>query len=336
MKKVLTTKRAIEEMSGEADLVCIIEQNNQTIHTRLIDNFINVKYESSHVIEKKLSNLAHKICDEIVHTISRKPGIAQSKIAYVSKVNNIPQIFLIDYDGENRIQVTDTPWEKDFPKFLSDNNLCFLSYFQNNPSIVMPNFETDRENQFLSYPGLNAFIDISAADSKIVFVSSKDGNPEIYLAFDGNIKRLTNFSGIDTHPCFSPDGNYIVFSSDRSGKPQVYIMNVNGAGLRRISYGFDYAVSPVWSPDGNFICFLARVGGLFQIVLYDVKNKTSVLLPVEGVWSESVSWAPDSRHIAFTRKQNFRSSVWILDVFTGEMRQLTKDNQDCYSPAWSR
>jgi len=329
----------IKDLTEKSEFVCIVRLlNQQMIEVKLVDSDNSERLKKVYPISTLPADNAHSACDDIVYYLTGRQPIAKTKIAYVSGGSGSSQIFIVDYDGENKIQITDSPCIKDFPKFLSDDKLTYISYKTGYPSVVLFDLANKQEMPIFSFPGINAFVDFSKVNSEMVVVLSKDGNPEIYLAaLDGNIlRRLTYSSGIDTSPCFSPDGRYIVFSSDRSGRPQIYIMDRNGAGIRRISYGYDYAVAPVWSPDGKYICYLIRTQGIFQMVIYDTGSKKSSLLPVKIGWSESVSWAPDSRHIVFTRRQNYKCSIWIVDVFTGELRQLTGDKENCYSPAWSQ
>jgi TolB protein len=65
---------------------------------------------------------------------------------------------------------------------------------------------------------------LSPDGSRIAFVSTTDGNSEIYLMnSDGtNYIRITRDPAIDSCPRWSPDGRRIIFSSDRSGKVAVY------------------------------------------------------------------------------------------------------------------
>ena len=53
--------------------------------------------------------------------------------------------------------------------------------------------------------------------TKIAFMSSRDGNPEIYVMnADGSGQtRLTNNPGMDARPSWSRNGDFIVFTSTR-------------------------------------------------------------------------------------------------------------------------
>ena len=85
--------------------------------------------------------------------------------------------------------------------------------------------------------------------AKIVFQSSRDGQPEIYVMnSDGTGQtRLTNNSAWDTAPAWSPDGTMILFTSLRDGpmSPALYVMNADGSSQTRLTDGSD----GVWRPD---------------------------------------------------------------------------------------
>ena len=76
------------------------------------------------------------------------------------------------------------------------------------------------------------------ANTKIAFVSTRDGNHEIYVMnADGtNLINLTNHpTAADQHPSWSPDGRKIAFHSYRDGNSEIYVMNADGANPIRLT-----------------------------------------------------------------------------------------------------
>jgi Tol biopolymer transport system component len=95
-------------------------------------------------------------------------------------------------------------------------------------------------------------------NGKIAFMSTRDGNWEIYVMnADGtNPTRLTNNDDLDQDPDWSPDGEKIVFISDRDGNTEIYVMNADGTGQTRLTNTRSFELAPVWSPDGTKIAFI--------------------------------------------------------------------------------
>jgi hypothetical protein len=73
---------------------------------------------------------------------------------------------------------------------------------------------------------------------QLAFISTTDGNPEIYVInSDGTGRtRLTNNASQDVAPVWSPDGQWIAFLSERAGNNQwaVYAIRPDGTGERKL------------------------------------------------------------------------------------------------------
>lgn len=89
---------------------------------------------------------------------------------------------------------------------------------------------------------------VSPDGSRICFVSTRDGNEEIYVMnADGSGEtRLTSAASADRSPTFSPDGRRIVFVSDRLHVPdpanpakprnfEIFVMNADGSSPARLT-----------------------------------------------------------------------------------------------------
>jgi Tol biopolymer transport system component len=95
----------------------------------------------------------------------------------------------------------------------------------------------------------------------LVFVSDRDGNPDLYLmSADGCRQvRLTTDPAPDWSPRWSPDGSWLAFYGLRDGSCNVWVMKADGTGLKQVT---SLAVTKrpeahglTWSPDGGQIVF---------------------------------------------------------------------------------
>ncbi len=100
------------------------------------------------------------------------------------------------------------------------------------------------------------------ATDEIFFVSSRDGNAEIYsMKPDGSsLQRLTDNSSTEHCVKVNVAGTKVGFVSDRSGNSQVWTMNVDGSGQTQVTtsgtlagqYG-TYGGMFDWTPDGKIL-----------------------------------------------------------------------------------
>ena len=106
--------------------------------------------------------------------------------------------------------------------------------------------------QLTHEPGYDAECSYSPDGGTILFVSDRDGDPDIYrMDADGsNVRQLTNQPGYDGGPFFSPDGRFIAYRTDRLEKEQlqIHVMRADGSDDIAITSGQGVRWAPYWHP----------------------------------------------------------------------------------------
>ncbi|MCY4554854.1 MAG: FG-GAP-like repeat-containing protein [Chloroflexi bacterium] len=180
------------------------------------------------------------------------------------------------------------------------------------------------------------FLDTS--DSRIVFSSDRGGDFEIYsmLPDGSDLKRLTNNSGYDDMPAWSPDGKKIAFVSDRHGSPEIYVMNADGSRARRLTEdnGPDNAL-PTWSPDGSRIAYSSERDGNREIYVMDADGSNPVNLTNDPGYDSSPAWSPDGQRILFNSRRDGNLEIYVMDAHGSNQVRLTRNATSDEFPAWS-
>jgi TolB protein len=281
----------------------------------------------------------HRLADDIIQRLTGEKGIATSRMAFVSNATGTKEIYVMDYDGENRKRITRDNTIAMYPDwFPNDHELVYTRVEGNRWETRRIDVGSGESGRITRFPGLNSFAAVSPRGDEILLTLSRDGNPEIYrVRVDGtDPRRLTYSRSTESSPCWSPDGRRLAFVSDRSGSPQVYIMGAGGGAEERITYEGSYNTSPDWSPEGDLIAYTSRIEGVFQICTVNVETKEVIRLTTGGGQKEDPSWAPDSRHLAYSMKSGGKSDIYMLDIYELVPVRLTGGAGDYLSPAWSR
>ncbi len=273
-----------------------------------------------------------------------RSGIAQTQIAYVSSKGGNKEIWAMDYDGANQHQLTHLKSISLTPRWSPDATriafTCYVPYRGvTSAQICIYSTDSDRLISFPRYRGSNSSPAWTPDGQQIAFMSSQNGDPEIYIAStDGSkLKRLTFAAGVNTSPAFNPKtGKQMVFVSDRAGDPVLYLANSDGTDVQRLDMpDMGYVVDPAWSPNGQLLAFSwRRPSGNFDIYIMDIVNRQLVELTRDAGRNERPSWAPDGRHIVFESTRTGTRQIWSMLADGSEPRQLTYEGQN-ESPNWS-
>lgn len=192
---------------------------------------------------------------------------------------------------------------------------------------------------------------IGGGSGKIVFVSERDGNPEIYtINTDGtNLTRLTNDPEIDFFPQWSPDGKKVVFTSMRGIPPninkEIYVMNADGSdqtrltNFKKFTFGPD---APQWSPDGKKILFDATISydidtdrTVSEIYIINADGTELTQLTFHNLDAINPKWSPDGNKIAYSLHDYGVGNVYVINADGTEETRLTFNHRYNIDPEWA-
>lgn len=153
---------------------------------------------------------------------------------------------------------------------------------------------------------------------------------------------------LNVSPVVSPDGQYVAFISQRD------LFNINlfiadaetGEVVQKLrgttsNPHFDAMrfinSAGTWSPDGTRFAFVTFVQGDNEIAVVDVASgRIERRYRIDDVGAIlNLAWSPDGTTLAFTGLEGGLSNLFLLDLDSREVRQLTDDRYADLQPAWS-
>jgi eukaryotic-like serine/threonine-protein kinase len=149
------------------------------------------------------------------------------------------------------------------------------------------------------------------------------------------ILRYEAYSGFDSAPVVSPDGNTLAFTSTRDGTSRIWLKQLNGGGEAALTTGPD--TFPRFHPDGASVLFIRRDGDrnvLFRQSLVGGEPRRLVADVDEADWSL------DGRQIAMLRRHQgadnvMKSSLLVAAADGSSLRTVTTIDSVFTHPRWS-
>lgn len=284
--------------------------------------------------------MAHRFADELVFRYTGEPGIARTKIAYVSELGTARELFVMDYDGYDPRQLTADGFLNLMPRWSPDRRfLVFTTYRnRNTQDIDMIELATGKRWTLVAQGGLNITPVLSPDGNSLAYSSSQEGNAELYRLDTKTkaVQRLTTHAAGDLSPSWSPSGRELVFTSDRSGGPQIFLMSADGSNVRRLTFEGDYNAAPAWSPRGNWIAYVCRTPKKeYKLCVITPDGQKRLQLTTGLGVDDSPSWSPDGRHLVFSSTVEGKSQIYMIDADGKDLERITFTGTHNSAPSWS-
>lgn len=290
----------------------------------------------------------------------------ESRLIYQSTFGDLQcdQIFIMNIDGSEKRMVSTGKGRTTCAYFLpGDSMILYASTHLADTACPPPpdmskgyvwklfdTFDIFRANadgselvRLTDAPGYDAEATISPLRDKIVFTSTRDGDPEIYtMNLDGTGQtRLTFEKGYDGGPFFSPDGSKIVFRASRPRTEQeladyedlvkhglvrptaleIYVMNADGSGIQQVTNFGKASFAPFFHPDGKRIIFSSNLksdkGRNFDLFIINIDGTGLEQVTFNETFDGFPMFTRDGKHLIFASNR-FNKKPGETNIFVAE------------------
>jgi Tol biopolymer transport system component len=282
-------------------------------------------------------------------------------------------LFSMNPDGSEVLQLTDTPSSEDQPSPSPEGSrIAFALRVPGDPGSYAIGVVDAGGGNRGEIPGTRLEtrnpIDgpaWSPDGSEIAFAAYGEGGGIYVVGIDGGSPRRLTSAGpptthIDTEPVWSPSGDAIAFIrwilGDSQESSAYEILTVSSSGgeptlIARFPAPTQEAPNDngevrglSWSPDGSELAF-ANEGAVFTVDPDDGQPREVISCEPLGcdrrtdVFTDSTTWSSDSQRIAFTAWVNLPTAradapVIYVATFTAEGARLTSTGVEGSFPAW--
>ena len=235
------------------------------------------------------------------------------KIVFTSNRTGNEDIFSMNIDGTELIQLTDLPGQDNYPAVSPDGKkIAYTSDINGTWQIMVMDWNGKNKKQITNNPWRSGYPAWSFDGRFIYFEAYVDGNWDIFrMKNDGSsIKRLTfNSNTPDWHPCGYPYRYKIIYESGTINNEDLYIMDHDGTNIKRISSANMRKRVPAVSAYGEIIVFSDNES------LYTMDSKGENIKKISGDLSgcRHSDISPDNKYITFESTIDGQEEIFIIE-----------------------
>lgn len=264
------------------------------------------------------------------------PILLQNKIVFQSDRDGDFDIYLMNADGSNQINLTNNSAADNYPVVsLDGRQVLFESNRDGNWEVYVMNSDGTGQRRLTNAPNSEDRLPTWSPDGlQIAYISDEDGDYEIFIMnVDGTNRRQLTFNQIrEGHVSWSVD-NQLVYNAGPTNSSgwEIYTMDTSGQNQRQLTNNSVSDWAPEWSPDGRSILYLSLIGNDPAIFIMNADGSNSRLLYNSPNYDWGADWTADGSSIVFTQDEANTGVIYMINADGSNPRKITERGS---YPSW--
>lgn len=241
-------------------------------------------------------------------------------------------LFVMNGDGENIVQLTDSPAIEKQPAFSPDGGRIVYASNEGGSDfeLFIMNLDGSNVEQLTGNEADDTAPVFAPGGDRIAFQSNRDGNSELYVLTlsTNDLRRVTNTNFNEQAPNWGPDGRTLYYQSDEAGDWDIYATDVNVGGRVQLTSVAPDHQFPVLASDGETLYFSSDRQSnnyeLWSVIINQEQLAVNTLtrLTNDGNVDTLPAVAPDGNTIVFVSVLGDVPEIRTLDPRTGTITTL--------------
>jgi TolB protein len=258
-----------------------------------------------------------------------------AQIAFVSDRDGNQEIYLMNADGTNPVNLTNNPANDWHPVWSPDGSrLAFTSNRDGDEEIYVMNADGAGALNLTNAPEPDNSPTWSPDGARLAWVSERDGRDIWVMNADGTgVTRITGDGQAKADPAWSPDGQFIAYWQLVGDQTDIYSVDLSNGAIRQLTDDPGNDGWPRWY-GGNRIVFDSQRDGNWEVYSMNADGSDQANLSNNPATDGRPDWSNWEWRVAFTTDRDGNSEVYTSLPDGSGLRRLTNHPSADDSPAW--